>query len=188
MTGEELYRLGKESPAAIACIPLNFIPTVPKLLFDNGWRAEFWYYMAQYHDQSLFAPRYRMVLRIPSANSTELWELSEVTECIGGAPEIVTAEFYEVQNDYLDRCAATLEKDVPAEEELEELEAAWRRALPVCLAAWFEEGGTVQTGTFPPPENLREYWERELASAIQSDDTQRILDAQGALQKAIRRQ
>lgn len=188
MTREELYQLGKESPAAVACIPLNFIPTAPKLLFDNGWRAEFWYYMVQYHDQSVFAPQYRMILRVPSANPTELQELSEATVCIGGAPEIVTAEFYELQNDYLDRCAAALEKDIPAEGELEELEAAWRRALPACLAAWFEEGGTVPPDTLPPPENLREYWERELASAIRSDDTQRILKAQGELQKAMRRQ
>lgn len=186
MTGEELYRLGKECPAAAVCIPLNFIPTAPKLLYHNGWQAEFWYYMAQYHDQSIFAPQYRMVLRLPSAVPSEMRELTEVTVCIGSAPEMVTAAFYENQNRYLDQCVVMLEKEAPAAGELEQLEAVWRAVLPSRLAAWFEEGDTAPSDPFSPPENLREFWERELASAIQSDDTERIIKAQNELQKVVR--
>lgn len=186
MTGEELYRLGKESPAAVACIPLNFIPTVPKLAFDNGWQLEFWYYMFQYHDQSVFAPQYHMVLRFPSAIPVQMQELSDTSVCIGSAPEIVTVAFCEKQNGYLDRCAAAVEKDMSLPGEPEELETVWRQTLPACLGTWFDKGGKLWNDMLPPPKNLRAYWERELAEAIRCDNTERILNAQQELQKAVR--
>ncbi len=198
MTGQQIYQLGKSSPAARACIPLEFSPTAPLLSFCNGWIAEFWYYFANVQSQSLSEPQYYLALELPSGHPTKMLQLRETPAHIGNAPELITQEYYKKINDYLAFCAHQLENPIPSGEVISALHEQWLATLPAALRQWFDESeGAMQppqphAPSVPPatpvPEDPVHHWKKEMAKAIQEGDPQAVRKAQQEMKKANKKQ
>ena len=195
MTGRELYQLGKESPAGKACIPLNFSHTPPRIFHEGTWLAEFWYYVVDYNDESIFEPQFYLLLELPSGNPVQMRRLSDQCRCLGPAPEVVTEDYYHQMNRYLDACAELLKEESPGEGQVEALTQQWLDSQPQSLSRWlsrqdFTEQTPVQS-TQPvseqPAEDLVAYWKQEMAKAVHSGDPQRINETQQQLLKAMQR-
>lgn len=192
MTGEQLYLLSKESPVACVCIPLELIPTMPRLSYDNGWIAEFWYYREQYSDKSVYAPQRYLALRLPGALPVELRTLNTELICVGTAQELLTKDYYEKHNTYLERCAQILSREEAVTmEEIEALQTQWQETLPMVLAEWMSGcAQCIQTAAKPDetvqPVNSVEYWQKEMADALDAGDMKRVQKAQKEMNRAAK--
>lgn len=195
MTGQELYQLGKESPAGKACIPLNFSHTPPRIFYEGTWLAEFWYYVVDYNDESIFEPQFYLLLELPSGNPVRMQRLSDQCCCLGPAPEVVTEEYYQRMNRYLDACAGLLREDSLSDGQMEALHQQWLTGQPQVLGRWLSrQNFTAQArpqGKQPAAEHSAEdlvaYWKQEMAKAVKAGDTQRINETQQQLLKAMQR-
>lgn len=192
MTGEQLYLLSKESPAAQVCIPLELIPTMPRLSYDNGWIAEFWYHREQYSDNSIYAPQRYLALRLPGALPMELRTVNTELVCIGTAQELLTKDYYDRHNAYLDRCAQILSREeAVTAEEIEALQTQWQETLPKALTEWMNDRALCrQTAAKPDgalqPANSVEYWQQEMADALDAGDMKRVQKAQKEMNRAAK--
>lgn len=192
MTGEQLYRLSKESPAAQVCIPLELIPTMPRLSYDNGWIAEFWYHREQYSDHSVYAPQRYLALRLPGAQPMELRTLHTELVCIGTAQELLTKDYYDRHNAYLERCAQILSREeAVAAEEIEALQVQWQETLPRTLAEWINDCALcrqtkAKPNETPQPVNSVEYWQQEMADALDAGNMKRVQKAQKEMNRAAK--
>ena len=195
MTGQELYRLGKESPAGKACIPLNFSHTPPRIFFENTWLAEFWYYAVDYDEESVFAPQYYLLLELPSGNPVRMLRLSEQCRCLGPAPEVITEDYYQRMNRYLDNCAELLQEASPDNAQIDALLQQWLAGQPQALEQWLSRQNFTtqvpsvrkQPASEQSAEDLVAYWKQEMAKAVREGDTQRINETQQQLLKAMQR-
>ena len=195
MTGQELYSLGKNSPAGKACIPLNYIHTPPRIFREDTWMAEFWYYVVDYDDESVFEPQFYLLLELPSGNPVRMQRLSTRCCCLGPAPEVVTEDYYQQMNRYLDDCAGILQEDSPDSSRIEALLQQWFACQPQVMTQWLSrQDFTTQTPaqrTQPASEQSAEdlvtYWKQEMAKAVKAGDTQRINETQQLLLKAMQR-
>lgn len=196
MTGKELMYQAKSCPAATSCVPLNFIPTAPRMGYQDGWTAEFWYYTADYRQLSVNLPMYYLELELPGFHPTAFRRLRKVSACLGQAAEIADKSFYTRQNEYLERCAQLVNNGAPSAQALQELERSWLDIQPEKLKVWLMEHlDGVQPasevcqkpGKAPEPQNLVEYWKQEMAKAIRAGDTQRAKLAQLEMNKAAKK-
>lgn len=195
MTGRELYQLGKESPAGKACIPLNFSHTPPRIFHEDTWLAEFWYYVVDYHDESIFEPQYYLLLELPSGNPVRMQRLLDECRCLGPGPEVVTEDYYQQMNRYLDACAELLQEESPSDGQVEALLQQWLGGQPQVLEQWLSrQNFTTQappqrkeTISEPSVEDLVAYWKQEMAKAVKAGNTQRINETQQQLLKAMQR-
>ena len=194
MTGEQLYQMAKSSPAAQACIPLNFEACAPRIRYKTGWIAEFWYYFSNINDGSIFYPQYYLAIDVPSGAPVQMLRLHESNACMGPAPELITTSFYENQLRYLEKCANLMEKGMPTQSDLEELEREWHAVHPKCLADWLCEcnyepicsSASPTTENHKTPCNLTEYWRREMAIAIRAGDSSAAQKAKLEMEKAAK--
>lgn len=194
MTGTQLMQLGKSSPAARSCIPLNMDVTAPRLRYDNGWVAEFWYYASDYRNQSVGIPQFYLALELPAAHPVRFTRISRTACCLGQAPELARQEFYTAMQAYLERAAQAVKQGLPDQKLLDSLEEEWLRIQPAPLNRWLTENRektepvsqapTKQPGQAPAPENLVEYWKREMTRAIRAGDSQSAKRAQQEMNKA----
>lgn len=195
MTGQELYQLGKGSPAAQACIPLSFSHTPPRIFYEGTWLAEFWYYAVDYNEESVFEPQFYLLLELPWGNPVQMRRLSGSCRCLGPAPELVREEYYREMNRYLDACAELLAEDTPTEERIKALMQVWLAGQPQVLSKWLSrlEFSTqpplqkTQPAPEQPAEDLVSYWKHEMANAVKSGDAQKTQEAQQQLLKAMAR-
>lgn len=195
MTGRELYQLGKESPAGKACVPLNFSHTPPRIFYEDTWLAEFWYYVVDYNDESVFEPQYYLLLELPSGNPVRMQRLSDQCRCLGPAPEVVKEDYYQQMNRYLDDCAGILLEDSPDGSRIEALLQQWLACQPRVMAQWLSRQNFTTQG--PPQreqpvseqsaEDLVAYWKQEMAKAVKAGDSQLINETQQQLLKAMQR-
>lgn len=193
MTAQELYQLGKESPAGKACIPLNFSHTPPRIFYEDTWLAEFWYYVVDYNDESIFEPQYYLLLELPSGNPVRMQRLSDDCRCLGPGPEVVTEDYYHQMNRYLDDCAGILQEDSPDGSRIEALLQQWFACQPQVMAQWLsrQDFTTQAPAQRTPPaseqsaEDLVAYWKQEMTKAVQAGDPQRINETQQQLLKAM---
>lgn len=192
MTGEQLYLLSKESPAACVCIPLELIPTMPRLSYDNGWIAEFWYHREQYSDNSIYAPQRYLALRLPGALPMELRTVNTELICLGTAQELLTKEYYDRHNAYLEQCAQMLSREgAVTAEEIEALQIRWQETLPKLLCDWMKDCAVYQKTAAKPdgaeqPVNSVEYWQQEMADALDAGDMKRVQKAQKEMNRAAK--
>ena len=195
MTGQELYSLGKNSPAGKACIPMNYSHTPPRVFWEDTWLAEFWYYAVDYNDESVFEPQFYLLLELPSGNPVRMQRLSNRCCCLGPAPEVVTEDYYLSMNRYLDDCAEILQEAAPDVSRIEALLQQWIGCQPQVMAQWlsrqdFTTQAPIQR-TQPAPEQAAEdlvaYWKQEMTKAVQAGDPQRIHETQQQLLKAMQR-
>ena len=195
MTGQELYSLGKNSPAGKACIPLNFSHTPPRIFREGTWMAEFWYYAVDYNDESVFEPQFYLLLELPSGNPVQMRRLSDQCRCLGPAPEVVPEDYYQQINRYLDDCAELLKEKNPGNDQLEAMTQQWLAVQPRLLSRWLARQNftaqapvqRMQPASEQPAEDLVAYWKQEMAKAVQSGDPHRIDKAQQQLLKAMQR-
>ena len=195
MTGQELYQLGKESPAGKACIPLNFVHTPPRLFFDGTWRAEFWYYVVNYDDEAVFQPQYYLHLELPSGHPVQMQRLSEQRICLGPAPEVIKDNYYQQVNQYMDACAELLQYKSADKIQIEALLQQWLAVQPQVLGKWlsqqhFTSQEPVQKQEMTPEtpaEDLVAYWKQEMTKAVKAGDPQRINETQQQFLKAMQR-
>lgn len=195
MTGTELYQLGKESPAGMACIPMNFSHTPPRIFYEGAWMAEFWYYAVDYNDESVFEPQYYLLLELPSGHPVQMQRLSRQCVCLGPAPEVVTEEYYQRMNRYLDACAALLEDQTPTAAQAEDLMRQWLAIQPSAMGQWLSRQNFTtqaplqrkQEALARSAEDLVAYWKQEMAKAVREGDAQRINETQQQLLKAMQR-
>ena len=195
MTGQELYTLGKDSPAGNACIPLNFSHTPPRIFWADAWLAEFWYYAVDYNEVALFEPQYYLLLELPSGHPVRMQRLSTRCRCLGPAPEVISKEYYLRMNQYLEECANLLAEEMPTEDQMQALFQQWMAIQPQALGQWLSlqdfgnpvEPQRKQADTQPAAEDLISYWKQEMAKAVKAGDTQKIDEAQQQLLKAMQR-
>lgn len=195
MTGQELFQLGKGSPAAQACIPLNFSHTPPRIFFEGTWLAEFWYYAVDYNEEAIFEPQFYLLLELPGGNPVQMRRLSGHCHCLGPAPEVVSEGYYREMNRYLDACAELLAEDAPTKERVEALMQVWLANQPEVLGNWLSRQPfstqapppIIQSVPELPAEDLVSYWKQEMAKAVKNGDTQKIQEAQQQLLKAMER-
>ena len=192
MTGEEIYRLSKESAAARVCIPLELMPTMPLLSYRNGWVAEFWYYREDYREKCVFAPQKYLALRLPGGQPLELHTLQNRLVCLGQAPELFTKDFYHGHTAYLKRCEAIVcRKDHVSGDEILLLQEEWFATLPAPISGWMKAhkecgGCTEKPSEIAPPANTVEYWQREMALAMEAGDMKRVQTAQREMNRAAK--
>lgn len=194
MTGQQIYRLGKGSAAAKACVPLEFLHTPPKLSYDGGWIAEFWYYAADNRDHALYEPQFYLALELPGGHPVKMLRLQRKAVCMGVAQELAENAYYQKLNGYLESCTRLLSGETPDPGALEELEGQWMRTHPALLAAWFGETGEEaaspresappKPGAAPAPDDMAAYWKQEMARAIREGNAQALKKAQLEMEKA----
>lgn len=194
MTGQQIYQLGKSSVAAKACIPLEFMHTPPRISFDGGWIAEFWYYTTNNRDQALYEPQYYMALELPSGHPIKMLRIRKKAVCMGSAPELVTQGYYTKLNAYLESCTQLTQESTPDAGEITELQEQWLEVQPAILTAWLEENkegkqlveepAAHKPGTAPVPEDMVSYWKQEMAKAIREGNSQALRKAQQEMEKA----
>lgn len=139
LSGLDLYQLGRVSVTAQTLIPRGFEPAAPRLRYDGGWMAEFWYCAEDARELA-----YLLTLRIPSGQPVEMRTLAYVNgrETKSAWCSSYLPPLYYIAEDYLDRCAAAVNAGEPGREELRALEEEWRAVLPDrlrMLIAWEEE-------------------------------------------------
>jgi len=195
MTAQELYQMGKESPAGKACIPLNFCHTPPRIFYEGTWLAEFWYYVVDYNEESVFEPQFYLLLDLPSGNPVRMRRLSDQCRCLGPAPEVVKEDYYQNINRYLDACVGLLQEDSPTGDRIEALLQQWLASQPQVMGQWLSRQDfttqappqRTQPASEQPSEDLVTYWKQEMANAVKAGDTQRISETQQQLLKAMQR-
>lgn len=189
MNGTELYALASESLAGQACIPMGFQHTAPRLIWREGWIAEFWYYRED-DDGGVYAPRYYMTFYLPGGAPQELRTLERESVCLGPAPELVSQPYWELVNDYLEDCARLIAS--PEEELRRALEERWIATLPGPLRNWMETCSLQQAGevrTEPPetaaPKDLPGYWKARMENTLKSGDKAAYEEAKKQYAKAL---
>lgn len=189
MNGNELYALASESPAGQACIPMNFQHTAPRLIWQDGWIAEFWYYQED-DNGGIYAPRYYLALRLPGGAPLEMRTLEGEPACLGPAPELVAQSYWDMVNDYLENCACFIES--PEAETLQVLEERWSAALPGPLRTWmqtYQLRGTGEPEPKPPesaaPSDLPGYWKARMEDALRGGDKAAYEEAKAQYAKAL---
>ena len=190
MNGVQLMQLGKTCAAAQTNIPLNLTPTVPRLMWKDGWVAEYWYYFFSDTDFAIYAPRYYMALRVVGGWPEEMRRLSGAQNCLGDSTDLFDPGFRARQMAYLNRCADMITQTKPNQKQLNDLAEEWLRTLPAPLRAWFGKTNEPQhpaadaEAAEPSPHSLPEYWEKEMAEAIRAGDYERAEKAQKEMKKA----
>lgn len=135
MKGKEIYELAKDSPVANYVIPLTFINTAPRISYKFKWRAEFWYYIQNIKNSTIYAPRFYLSMEILSGHLIE-FQTFDTKECIGNFSELKSNQFYDILNEYLE-CCETVITQVPNEDTLSWLDKKWKNTLPSSLMEWF---------------------------------------------------
>lgn len=174
MNAEELYELASESPAGQACVPINLQHTAPRLVWREGWTAEFWYYRED-DNGGVFAPRYYMSFRLPGGAPLEFRTLEGGPVCLGPAPELLDPAYWDSVNRYLEDCAGLTE--APEEALCRTLAERWSSTLPSPLREWMrvrelEAAGvpTARAAGEPVPGDLPGYWKGQMEAALKAGD------------------
>ena len=127
LTGKALYDIGRCYISDKHRIPRQWIPTAPRLRYQNGWIAEYWYCAGEHTKIGFYA-----AVSLPAGESLEVKMLTGNSFVSGEGywtdtylpPEYLMAE------DYLDCCAVILRSGEPTKEILEQLEDWWKRLMP----------------------------------------------------------
>lgn len=196
MNGIQLMQLGKNCAAAQTNIPLNLIPTAPRMIWKDGWIAEYWYFFYSVEDHAIYAPQYYMALRVLGGWPEEMRRLHGNETCLGDSEELFDPKFRAGQMAYLNRCADMITQAKPNQKQLNDLAEEWLRTLSSPLRAWFtkqetpKQTATGQNADAEPeaqPRDLLEYWENEMSDAIRAGDYERAEMAQKEMRKAQKR-
>lgn len=126
LTGWDLYALGRTGEAAKAVIPACYEPLAPKLTYDDGWIAHYYYSMeGQYQADCLLS------LRIPTGavvHNARFAPLTDRTSPLWSKNR--RPAHYHWAADYLAHCAELISKGEPTVEQLRRLEEKWIRTHP----------------------------------------------------------
>ena len=180
MKGEEIYELAKESPVVNYVIPLAFVNTAPRISYKFKWRAEFWYYIQNIKNSTIYAPRFYISMEIPSGHLIE-FQTFDTEECIGNCSELKSNQFYGVLNNYLEYCETVITQ-TPNESILFELDKKWKNTLPKALMEWFIKNSLFKEEKFytekikknVQSKNRKELLAKKLAEAISINDKKAI--------------
>lgn len=126
MTGKDLYDLGRDHIAVQNQIPWEWLPSVPRLRYVDGWIAEYWY-CAEYN----YNVGYYLSLRVPSGELVEMKKLDKNAHAsfVGCWTDAYLPPEYLISEDYLDCCAVILRSGEPTKEILEQLNSWWERLV-----------------------------------------------------------
>lgn len=190
MTEKNLIQLGKSSPAARACIPMEFEPTAPLISWDNGWIAEFWYYFTDVVNQAIYMPQYYLALDLPGGNPIKMERLTDDFCCLGAASELVDNGYYGRQNEYLKNCVALIKKGMPSQEDVLKLQELWIESLPQILKNVLEGKSNFPycqsdspEKTEYKPQSLIDVLKIEMYKAVQNNDANEIQRIQNEMKK-----
>ena len=180
MKGKEIYELAKDSPVANYVIPLAFINTAPRISYKSKWRAEFWYYIQNIKNSTIYAPRFYISMAIPSGHLIE-FQTFDTEECIGNCSELNSNQFYDVLNEYLEYCETVITQ-APSEDILCELDKKWKNTLPKVLMEWFLKNSLFKEENLYTEKiiknsksiNNRELLAKKLTEAISINDKKAI--------------
>lgn len=192
MTGKEIHRLGTCSDAARACIPMHLQQTAPRLVWNEGWAAQFWYYEVDGEDLTVREPQFFLELELPSGHPIQMKRLTVHPASLGEGKDILEPSFHLFLEDYLDRCTGLLE-GAPDQLCAEKLLSMWAVTHPFPIARWFQEHQKEETGKISSSENAEDlllrqdpvaYWKREQARAIRAGDDEAAQRARQEMNRA----
>ena len=137
LTGKLLYELGRGSAAVRGQIPWEWLPTAPRLHYDQGgWIGEFWYCV-----ENNRCPCYYAAFHLPSGEPIEVRKLEEDARV--GFTAYWTDDYkppeYLLAEDYLNCCAAAVLGGEPTGEILKQLNAWWESLIPRKVLELLEE-------------------------------------------------
>lgn len=127
LDGKTLYELGRNSRAVREKMPWEWLPTAPRLRYENGWIAEFWYCTEIARQVGYYA-----AFRLPSGEPVEVQKLDENAHAafVGFWTDTYLPPQYLKTEDYLECCAAAIRGGEPTAEILEQLTAWWESLMP----------------------------------------------------------
>lgn len=168
ITGKALYELGRSSMAVKTVIPRAWLPTAPRLRYQHGWIAEYWYCADGKQDACYYAS-----LRLPSGLPLELKQLDKNAHVsFGGCwTDAYLPPAYLRAEDYLDFCATVIQAGEPTEKLLAQLNEWWEALMPrdVLEAAQQKDDTHLYTAEEPKsegypwpmkplPKESRDFW------------------------------
>lgn len=126
LSGWDLYALGRTDKAAAALIPASCEPLAPKLTYDDGWIAHY-YYSREGQDHA----DYLLSIRIPSGAVVHkaCFMPPEHTDAPLWSKHRAPAHYYWAA-DYLDACTQLISRGEPTMEQLRQLEKKWIQIHP----------------------------------------------------------
>lgn len=141
-TGEDLYNLGRFSPAAQAVVMRGLEPLPPRLLDEDGLMAEFWYCTENAKEVGC-----RILFRLPEGVPAEIetWQIPRLNQ--GTWTQAFTPAFFHLGADYLESCIWLMERGVLWSADLEDLEEEWYGCIPDAFKLWL--------GRLPRPKKER---------------------------------
>ena len=159
MTGEELYRFGRESRAVRTCIPGELIQSLPRLERINGRTVlQFWYY---HYDAMLpFNPEIPWFYAAVDPQTDTLVEMEALTTAHAfyrSWLDLVVSDPRMREVRYLDHCAGLLERGNITEEEIDHSQALWLDAQASETFSWLYMSSGIR------PEAVRLLLTREQA-------------------------
>ena len=172
----ELWNFGNKSIAK-AYAADRLCADLPRLFYDreSGWSIEYLYFFRDEFRSSpdTWEPQYRMRFRWPSGVLIEAENLSEIFEFTKpwGSPWYVS----ESEKHYLHQCRLLLEKGVPTENQVNELQGLWLSNMPLQAFKWLQMNGRIhegiQRGMLYPrwPQNKATFsvaWRMEMSKGI----------------------
>ena len=136
VSGKELYDLGRYHIAIADRIPRGWLPSAPRLRYENGWIAEYWYCAEDRHDVGYYA-----AFRLPSGEPVEVKKLSKHAHSTFQScwtDDYLPPE-YRMAEDYLNCCAVILRSGAPTKELLDQLGDWWIRLASRRVLEWTED-------------------------------------------------
>lgn len=126
ITPRALYNLGRTCDAARQVIEAGYEPIAPRLTYDNGWIAHY-YYSAEGTSEISF----HLALQIPSGQPVEKDRYdSFIRDTHVCWSKNRTPAHYYWSEAYLNCCVELIQKGVPSKAELNQLEHKWIRTHP----------------------------------------------------------
>lgn len=193
MTGKQLMRLGIDSAAAKACVPMCLEPTAPLIGWNDGWVAEFWYYFVDTEDRAVYRPQFYLAVEIPGGKPIKMQRIFKYICCLGSATELFENEYYNKQNMYLEKCIEIMEAGEPSEDVISSLRELWLSCLPEKLKDILkdESVNTYYVSSEAEkrvyrPQKLIDVLKMEMSEAIKKGDTKEIYRIQNEMTKLIK--
>lgn len=130
ITPENLYHLGRRGFAAKCLVPDGYEPIAPRLTYENGWIAHY-YYADEYGSHI----QYSLSLHLSTGRPENFEKLDNFAHArsMSWRQDRHTAHYFWTE-DYLTHAAALIRKGVPASRELDALEERWHAIIPYRLS------------------------------------------------------
>ena len=127
LTGKLLYELGRSSMVVRQQIPREWLPSAPRLRYDQGWIVEFWY-CAEFGR----GPGWYAAFHLPSGEPVEVKKLDGHAwlPLSSSWTDAYLPPDYLLAEEYLDCCAMAIRGGEPTAAILEQLNAWWESLVP----------------------------------------------------------